>query len=198
MAVINGRMERFVWQVQFLAQNIQSRVTTSRNGHFTSFLSAMVDSEARERIRALEEWAARRDCEVAELSSRLSRGAADFARLAATVEAIRASSNPHMPAPSAPSVSTTNPPEAPSAARSSPACPSGPASTTSRPLCRRAARCTAGFASLIVADFPALFAEFRVKRFALLWCGSRDGFSARDFRSRCDSRAPTLTLIQDT
>jgi hypothetical protein len=41
-------------------------------------------------------------------------------------------------------------------------------------------------ASLIVAAFPALFAEFRGKRFTLLWRGSRDG------------HAPTLTLIQDT
>jgi hypothetical protein len=55
-----------------------------------------------------------------------------------------------------------------------------------------------GFASLIVADFPALFAEFRGKRFTLLWRGSRDGFGARDFHGRCDGHAPTLTLIQDT
>jgi hypothetical protein len=57
---------------------------------------------------------------------------------------------------------------------------------------------SAGFASLIVADFTALFAEFSGKRFTLLWRGSRDGFGARDFHSRCDDRAPTLTLIRDT
>jgi hypothetical protein len=56
----------------------------------------------------------------------------------------------------------------------------------------------AGFASLIVADFPALFTEFRGKRFALLSRGSRGGFGARDFHSRCDGYAPILTLIQDT
>jgi hypothetical protein len=55
----------------------------------------------------------------------------------------------------------------------------------------------AGFASLIVADFPALFAELRGKRFALLWRGSRDGFGARHFHCRCNCHAPTLTLIQD-
>jgi hypothetical protein len=54
-----------------------------------------------------------------------------------------------------------------------------------------------GFASLIVADFPALFAEFGWKRFALLWRGSRAGFRARDFHRHCDGRAATLTLIQD-
>jgi hypothetical protein len=46
--------------------------------------------------------------------------------------------------------------------------------------------------------FPAPFAEFGGKRFTLLWRGSRDGFSARDFHSLCDGHAPTLTLIQDT
>jgi hypothetical protein len=56
----------------------------------------------------------------------------------------------------------------------------------------------AGFASLIVADFPPLFAEFCEKRFALLWRGSRDGFGVRAFHGRCDGHAPTLTLIQDT
>jgi uncharacterized coiled-coil protein SlyX len=56
----------------------------------------------------------------------------------------------------------------------------------------------AGFASLIVADFPGLFAEFYKKSFALLWRGSRDGFGALDFHDRCDGHAPTLTLIQDT
>jgi hypothetical protein len=54
------------------------------------------------------------------------------------------------------------------------------------------------FASLIVAGFSALFAEFSEKRFVLLWRGSRDGFGARDFHGRCDGHAPTLALIQDT
>jgi hypothetical protein len=56
----------------------------------------------------------------------------------------------------------------------------------------------AGFASVIVAHFPELFAEFRGKRFTLLWRGSRDGFRAWGFHGRCDGHAPTLTLIQDT
>jgi hypothetical protein len=37
----------------------------------------------------------------------------------------------------------------------------------------------AGVASVIAADFSALFAEFRGKRFTLLWHCSRDGFGAR-------------------
>jgi hypothetical protein len=55
----------------------------------------------------------------------------------------------------------------------------------------------AGFASLIVSQFPALFAEFGGKRFTLLWRGSRDGFGGRDFHRRCDGHANTLTLILD-
>jgi hypothetical protein len=55
----------------------------------------------------------------------------------------------------------------------------------------------AGFASLIVAGFPALFAEFEGKHFTLLWRGSRDGFGVRVFHRRCDDRAPILVLIQD-
>jgi hypothetical protein len=149
-------------------------------------MDAMVDREARERIQALEEWAAQRDRETAELSARLLRGAADIARLAAAVEAIRASlrlpspaviSSPHAPAPAAPFVLAIEELHADiSALKAWPA----------------------GFASLIVADFPALFAEFRGKRFTLLWRGSRDGFGARHFHGRCDGHAPTLALIHDT
>jgi hypothetical protein len=54
-----------------------------------------------------------------------------------------------------------------------------------------------GFDSLIVSDFPEIFAEFRGKRFSLLWRGSRDGFGARDFHGRCDGHANTLTVILD-
>jgi hypothetical protein len=37
-----------------------------------------------------------------------------------------------------------------------------------------------GFASLIVAEFPAIFTEFHWKRFTPLWRGSRDGFRDRE------------------
>jgi hypothetical protein len=158
----------------------------------------MVDRKARKRIQALEERAARRDREVAELSSTVSR-------LAATVEAVRASSprpSPAVPpshptrAPSVPSVTAPKAPNAtsPAAARNPPPSQGPPPAPSAVAL--PAAR--AGFASLIVADFPALFAEFRGKRLTLLWRGSRDGFDGDDFHGRCDGHAPTLTLIQDT
>jgi hypothetical protein len=43
------------------------------------------------------------------------------------------------------------------------------------------------FDSRIVSSFPPLLDEFRTKRFMLLWHGSRNGFSARDFHERCDA-----------
>jgi hypothetical protein len=60
------------------------------------------------------------------------------------------------------------------------------------------ASCPAGFESLIVWDFPRIFAEFRRKRFSLLWRGSRRGFRARNFHLRCDGHANTLTMLLDT
>jgi hypothetical protein len=51
--------------------------------------------------------------------------------------------------------------------------------------------------SLIISDFPTIFAEFRGKHFQLLWRGSRDGFSVSDFHGRCDGHANTLTVILD-
>jgi hypothetical protein len=55
-----------------------------------------------------------------------------------------------------------------------------------------------GWNSAIVPVFPELFEDFKEKQFDLLWRGSRDGFGARDFHSRCDGHANTLTVILDT
>jgi hypothetical protein len=52
--------------------------------------------------------------------------------------------------------------------------------------------------SLIVSEYPPLFEEFRMKRWTVLWRGSRDGFTAKEFHRRCDGHANTLTLILDT
>jgi hypothetical protein len=51
--------------------------------------------------------------------------------------------------------------------------------------------------SLIAADFPALFAEFRGRYFTLLWRGTHDRFGAGEFHGRCDGHGLTLTLIED-
>jgi hypothetical protein len=52
--------------------------------------------------------------------------------------------------------------------------------------------------SLIISEFPGIFAEFRGKQFKLLWRGSRDGFTAPEFHTKCDGHANTLTVILDT
>jgi hypothetical protein len=41
------------------------------------------------------------------------------------------------------------------------------------------------FVFLIVADFPALLAQFQGKRPPLLWPDRRDGFGVSAFHSRC-------------
>jgi hypothetical protein len=56
----------------------------------------------------------------------------------------------------------------------------------------------AGWSSAIVPDFPKLFDDFKQKQFTLLWRGSRDGFKAKQFHSRCNGHPNTLTVIVDT
>jgi hypothetical protein len=51
--------------------------------------------------------------------------------------------------------------------------------------------------SLIVSEYPAVLEEFRGKRWVLLWRGSRDGDEAKEFHSRCDGHANTVTFVQD-
>jgi hypothetical protein len=52
--------------------------------------------------------------------------------------------------------------------------------------------------SLIIPEYPALFADFRGRQFQLLWRGSRDGFGGRDFHNRCDGHPNTITVVADT
>jgi hypothetical protein len=52
--------------------------------------------------------------------------------------------------------------------------------------------------SRIISGFPEIFADFRGKRFEILWRGSRDGFKAKEFHVRCDGHVNTLTVILDT
>jgi hypothetical protein len=60
------------------------------------------------------------------------------------------------------------------------------------------------FESVIVLDFPEIFAEFRGKQFLLVWRGSRHGFTGRCFDRRYGDRRygnrpeNTLTVILDT
>jgi hypothetical protein len=146
-----------------------------------------------ERIEALEEWSVQRDRDIAELAVQLSREAATFASLKATVDAIREKVLPQAaPAARRPGGRAALAASAPPRAAPQAVFPAQ-ALASARPAAPPPA-----VDSLIVADFPALFPEFRGRRFALLLRGSRDGFGARDFHGRCDGHAPTLALIRDT
>jgi hypothetical protein len=185
----------------------------------------MVDQEARKRIEALEARGVQRDREIADLSGRLSRLAATLeairieapgARVAAAVAPPPKSAVSSTPASRSPASASPSPaavalppalkapdprPPAPSPSQPPPAPPSAVPAVgfaSSSPPAVKVPPPRAGFASLIVADFPALFAEFRRKRFTLLWRGSRDGFGAGEFHGRCDYHANTLMLILDT
>jgi hypothetical protein len=96
---------------------------------------------------------------------------------------------PPAPAPPAP-----NGPPPPSAARAPPAAPPAVQPSPVNPPPAPAP----SLGSVIVSDFPGIFAEFRGKRFQNLWRGSRDGFGASHFHGRCEGHANTLTVILDT
>jgi hypothetical protein len=65
-------------------------------------------------------------------------------------------------------------------------------------LDRRRHRCRSVFDSAIVDEMPPLFDEFEGKSMKLIYRGSRDGFGAADFHSKCDGQSNTITLIEST
>jgi hypothetical protein len=171
----------------------------------------MVDQEARKRIEALEARGVQRDREIADLSGRLSRLEAMLEALRTDTSGARAHHHHHRAPPPKSAVSSTPTvgalhieapgarvaaagPPPPKSAVSSAAASRPPASTSPSPAAAMLPPPPAVFPSLIVADFPALFAEFRGKRFTLVW----RGFGAGHFHGRCDGHANTLTLIEDT
>jgi hypothetical protein len=103
---------------------------------------------------------------------------------AAVSPSVAAAVSPSVAVAGAPSVAAAVPPIA-SAKSPPPAVSSVPAQT-------------GRLDSLIVSEYPPLFEEFRMKRWTVLWRGSRDGFTAEEFHRRCDGHANTLTLILDT
>jgi uncharacterized coiled-coil protein SlyX len=164
----------------------------------------MIDRETRERIAVLEETAVGQDRAIAalqekmsrqvEVSGRLTRAEADIARLSTALDSLRTTV-----ASEQQRVSTQTDLVKADLTRMSAAIDSlctavsnaKPPPQCVQPLPRNAPD------SKIISDFPEIFAQFRGKRFTLLWRGSRDGFGARDFHSRCDGHRNTLTLILD-
>jgi hypothetical protein len=54
------------------------------------------------------------------------------------------------------------------------------------------------FGSAIVSALPPILKEFETKTLALLYRGTRDGFSASNFHAKCDQQSNTLTIILTT
>jgi hypothetical protein len=52
--------------------------------------------------------------------------------------------------------------------------------------------------SKIISSIPEIFSRFGQKEFRLLYRGSRDGFEAKAFHTRCDDHPNTVTLIAST
>jgi hypothetical protein len=148
------------------------------------------DAEARARITALEEWAQRHDRDLAGLQSEFARLNADVGRLASEVSRMRSAL-----AAEKLSAEVTRPkvgvPALKAKVAAIPALSAAPPAVQHSPP-------ALSLDSTIISEFPAIFAEFRAKRFKLLWRGTRDGFDARDFHGRCDGHANTLTMILDT
>jgi archaellum component FlaC len=176
--------------------------------------AATEDSGARKRISALEERMHQRDQEIGVLQSKLSRQAeahesaieallGRVGRLEAEVMALR-STTETVTEPTLTqlqidlrtlkdameSLAARPPPSAtPSPVPASPL----PATST-RPVLSS----PSGWNSVIVPNFPEIFAEFKAKKLKLLWRGSRDGFQPSDFHKRCNGHPNTLTVILDT
>jgi hypothetical protein len=118
------------------------------------------------------------------------RLSAEFAELRREFSALKVKAGGIAAPPAAPPPAPNRlPAPTPAKVPAAPAQPPAPAPSPPAP---------GGFDSLIVSDFPAIFAEFRGKQFKLLWRGSRDGFGASKFHGRCDGHANTLTVILDT
>jgi hypothetical protein len=73
------------------------------------------------------------------------------------------------------------------APRSAPAPPAAPALPPPGPL-----------DSAVAGDFLQSFPDFAAKQFVRLWRGSGDGFAPQVFHARCDGRANTLVIVQDS
>jgi hypothetical protein len=177
-------------------------------------------TECRLRISALEERSGRHEDQLAVLQSMLFVAFKRLDDLASELKAVCDAKNSDSSCPVAAAVLPSAPAKSPPAAvpLSAPANPppaafslSAPANSppAAVPLSARAKSLPPAAVpsirtrlprldSLIVREYPPLFEEFRMQQWLLLWRGSRDGYTAHEFHSRCDGHANTLTLILDT
>jgi hypothetical protein len=196
---------------EFRFAALSERLSAFRQSADFAEVSAMEDSEARLRLSALEERLLQCDAEFALLQSELSRQsqvqestAVLLTDTIARLSRIEAQLVHAPPAPDPPPKATAAPP-VPDPVRithlsvkaAEPA-PTPPVQKHTAAAAVPAPNLPPALGSVIISNFPEIFGEFRGKRFSLLWRGGRDGFGARDFHSRCDGHANTLTLIEDT
>jgi hypothetical protein len=158
---------------------------------------ASADPEARARILDLEERYLQQDRRIASVEAIVSQMQTDFAHQIAEVQTTLAQQR-DASAASGPPGQLAAPMEQLKACSDELKTEQTEQTEQEQQLAALKAWWTSPLDSRIVASFPPLFDEFRGKRSALLWRGSRDGFRARDFHGRCDRRANTLTLILDT
>jgi outer membrane murein-binding lipoprotein Lpp len=118
------------------------------------------------------------ETKVGQVEAKVARVETDVARVSSELKAIRDETTSEAAAPPTSATAKSPPPVSP------------PRTSEKSPHARGD--------SLIVREYPPLFEEFRMKRWVLLWRGSRDGFTARGFHRRCDGHANTVTLILDT
>jgi hypothetical protein len=157
---------------EFGFDSLSSRLSEFRSSPDLSDTFSIEDIDARVRLSALEEYIDDRDRAIADLQFRISQQSQTFVsvmnRLTELEKAVAALRD---------------------------------ASTVSKELevGLFALKSWAGaMNSAIVSGFPDVFAGFRGKQFSLLWRGSSDGFASAEFHKRCDGRANTLTIIEDT
>jgi hypothetical protein len=199
---------------EFRFRDLARQVSEFRESGEFKEETTIEDSEARKRISALEERMEQHDQEIVVLQSKLSRQAeahesaveallGRVGRLEAEVTALR-STTETVTAPTLTQLQIDlqklKDATASLAARPPPSAPASPVRartlpTTSTPPVLPS---PSGWNSVIVPTLPEIFAEFKAKKFTVLWRGSRDGFGVRDFHSRCDGHANTLVVILDT
>jgi hypothetical protein len=199
---------------EFRFRDLAVQLSQFRESNDFKEQAMMEDSEARMRLSVLEERMHQRDKEIAALRCEFSRQAqvhesavgvllGRIARLEAEMTSLR-STTETVTAPTLTQLQidvkklkdlTTS-----LARRPSPSAPPIPVPAPTLPATsvRPDLPSPSGWNSVIVSGFPAIFEEFKEKKFTLLWRGSRDGFGACDFHSRCDGHANTLTVILNT
>jgi chromosome segregation ATPase len=162
---------------------LAAEVRTVRSGSNAALeaLSGQVDAAEERLSREAEEVAALRACvesaqkESALALDRLSLGEADFARLAAEVAALRGLSE------GAQKQLAAHEEKLGGFARTEADIARVPSEVAAVEQLRADIAALMDWTkprSLIIREFPALFEEFRAKRFNLLWRGSHDGFTA--------------------